>query len=103
MTDATIPARPSVLGRYLHGAVAVIVGVALVVQLVLILAGGTDVNTGETAADVALGTRLVRLVSYFTIQSNIIVLAASITLAVAPRGTGASGACCGSTRCWPSP
>ena len=88
MTGATIPARPAVLGRYLHGAVAVIVGVALVVQLVLIFAGGTDVNTGDSAADVALGTRLVRLVSYFTIQSNIIVLAASITLAVAPARDG---------------
>jgi hypothetical protein len=65
-----------------------VVGVALVVQLVLVLAGGTDVNTGETAAGLDLGTRLVRLVSYFTIQSNVIVLAASITLALAPARDG---------------
>ena len=76
------------LARCLHGAVALLVGAALVVQLVLILLGGTDVNTGESAASVALGTRLVRLVSYFTIQSNLIVLAASLSLAVAPRRDG---------------
>ena len=58
------------------------------VQLLLILAGGTDVNTGDSAADVPLGTRLVRLLSYFTIQSNVLVLAASVTLAVAPARDG---------------
>ncbi len=76
------------LARYLHGAVALVVGTALVVQLVLILLGGTDVNTGESAAALGVGTRLVRLVSYFTIQSNVIVLVASITLAVAPNRDG---------------
>jgi hypothetical protein len=64
------------------------VGVALLAQVALILAGGTDVSTGESAADVAVGTRLVRLFSYFTIQSNILVLAASITLLVAPARDG---------------
>jgi hypothetical protein len=72
----------------LHGAVAVIVGAALVVQIVLILLGGTDVNTGESAADLGVPTRLARLVSYFTIQSNLFVLAASITLVVAPTRDG---------------
>lgn len=62
--------------------------VALLAQVVLILAGGTDVNTGESAADVPVGTRLVRLFSYFTIQSNVLVLAASITLLVAPARDG---------------
>ena len=62
--------------------------VALIAQLALILAGGTDVNTGESAADVPVGTRLVRLFSYFTIQSNVLVLAASITLLVAPARDG---------------
>ena len=45
-------------------------------------------NTGESAEAVGVGTRLVRLVSYFTIQSNLFVLAVSITLAVAPRRDG---------------
>lgn len=87
MSDS-IPARPYVLARYLHAAVAVVVGVALLVQLVLILGGGTDVNTGESAADVGVGTRLVRLVSYFTIQSNIFVLVASVVLARSPARDG---------------
>jgi hypothetical protein len=64
------------------------VAVALLAQLALTLVGGTDVNTGEGAADVAVGTRLVRLFSYFTIQSNVLVLAASITLLVAPARDG---------------
>ncbi|GAA3560877.1 hypothetical protein GCM10022197_15470 [Microlunatus spumicola] len=64
------------------------VGVALITQLVLILVGGTDVNTGDSAADVPVGTRLVRLFSYFTIQSNVLVLAASLTLLVAPARDG---------------
>lgn len=64
------------------------VGAALVAQLVLVLAGGTDVNTGDSASDVPVGTRLVRLFSYFTIQSNLLVLAASLTLLVAPARDG---------------
>ncbi|HEY0238082.1 MAG TPA: Pr6Pr family membrane protein [Friedmanniella sp.] len=54
----------------------------------LILLGGTDVNTGESAAALGVGVRLARLVSYFTIQSNVIVLVASISLAVAPNRDG---------------
>lgn len=62
--------------------------VSLVVQLVLLLVGGTDANTGDSQVDVPVGTRLVRLFSYFTIQSNLLVLAASVTLALDPRRDG---------------
>ncbi len=64
------------------------VGAALAVQLVLVLLGGTDVSTGESAAGIPTSTALVRLVSYFTIQSNLFVLVAAVTLAVAPGRDG---------------
>ena len=62
--------------------------VSLVVQLVLLLTSGTDANTGDPQADVPVATRLVRLFSYFTIQSNLLVLAASVTLALDPHRDG---------------
>lgn len=67
---------------------ALVVVVSLVVQLVLLLRGGTDANTGDPQADVPVGARLTRLFSYFTVQSNLLVLAASVTLALDPRRDG---------------
>lgn len=67
---------------------ALVVVVSLVVQLVLLLTSGTDANTGDPQADVPVATRLVRLLSYFTIQSNLLVLVTSVTLALDPRRDG---------------
>ncbi|MFI6515834.1 Pr6Pr family membrane protein [Spirillospora sp. NPDC050679] len=50
--------------------------------------GGADANSGRAGDGALLGTRLVRLFSYFTIQSNLLVLATSLLLAVRPRRTG---------------
>ena len=68
---------------------ALVVVLSLVVQLVLLLTSGTDANTGDRQDAVPLGTRLVRLLSYFTIESNLFVLATSVTLALDPRRDGA--------------
>ena len=61
---------------------------SLVIQVVLLLASGADANTGDDQAAVAVGTRLVRLLSYFTIQSNLLVLVTSVALALDPQRDG---------------
>lgn len=69
---------------------ALVVGTALVVQLAVLLAGGADVNAqGQAGAAVELPTRLLRFFSYFTIQSNLLVLAVAISLVADPRRDGA--------------
>ena len=67
---------------------ALVVVASLVVQLALLLGGGTDAHTGADQSSVPVATRLVRLFSHFTIQSNLFVLAASVSLAVAPQRDG---------------
>lgn len=74
--------------RIWHGVLAIIVAAALLLQLVLTATGGQDANSGEVGTTVPLATRLVRLFSYFTIQSNILILAGLITLAVSPLRDG---------------
>ena len=61
---------------------------ALIIQLVLVLTGGPDPNTGETVASVGIGTRLVQTLSFFTIQSNILVLIVAATLVADPQRDG---------------
>jgi hypothetical protein len=77
--DAT--ARPQVLARVLHAllALAALAGVALEVGRALVDGPG-DAGT--------MTERLVRLFSYFTIQSNLLVAVASALLAVRPARTG---------------
>ncbi|QIM21005.1 hypothetical protein G7075_07445 [Phycicoccus sp. HDW14] len=60
--------------RQVHLVVAVVATVALVLQTVLVLRGGRVLD--ETAVP-PLGIRLGRLVSYFTIQSNVLVAVTS--------------------------
>jgi uncharacterized protein (AIM24 family) len=57
---------------------------ALVIQLALLFVGGVDANSGESGDAVGLGTRLWRLFSFFTIQSNLIVLAVAVVLLLRP-------------------
>jgi hypothetical protein len=68
--------------------VALVVVVALVVQLALLLFGGTDTNTGDSLSGVPVGKRLADLLSYFTIQSNLFVLGTSLSLALHPGRGG---------------
>jgi hypothetical protein len=65
-----------------------VVVASLVVQLVLLLTSATDASTGDSQAEVPVVTRLVRLLSYFTIQSNLFVLGTSLGLALAPQRDG---------------
>jgi hypothetical protein len=69
------------VARIWFGTIAVVVAIALVIQIVLILTGGQDANSGANATG-PVGTRLVRLFSFFTIQSNLFVLGTSIALAL---------------------
>lgn len=76
------------VGRYWFGGIAVVVAIALIIQLILTSAGGQDANTGLSTADLPVVTRFVRLFSFFTIQSNILVLATSIALFLNIRRDG---------------
>ena len=82
------PSRRLIAARIVHAAIALVIVTSLAVQLVLLLVGGTDANTGDAQVAVGVGTRLLRLFSYFTIQSNLLVLAVSVTLAVDPGRDG---------------
>jgi hypothetical protein len=59
---------------------------ALVIQLVLIFTGGADANSGQSGG--STGVRLWRLFSFFTIQSNLVVLATAAILAWRPNFDG---------------
>lgn len=54
----------------------------------LILTGGPDPNTGETVASVGELTRMIQTLSFFTIQSNVLVLVVAATLALDPDRNG---------------
>ena len=82
------PRRAGHASRLWHLLIVVDVAAALVIQLWLILTGGPDPNTGETVASVGIGTRMIQTLSYFTIQSNILVLIAAATLVVDPARDG---------------
>ena len=87
----TAPAGSAVgrqsLRRVLHTIAAAVPAAGLVLSLVLLLISGADVNSADNAV-APLGVRLVRFFSYFTIQSNILVLIASITLLLRPTRDG---------------
>ncbi|NIK54746.1 Pr6Pr family membrane protein [Kribbella shirazensis] len=77
------------VSRWWHAAIAAVIVVSLAIQLVLIFTGGADANSGESGTAVGLGTRLWRLFSFFTIQSNLIVLAVAVGLVLRPARDGA--------------
>jgi hypothetical protein len=70
------------------GGIAVVVGAALIIQLVLVFTGGQDVNEVAPTPNQSIGERLINLFSYFTIQSNLFVLGTSIALAVSIHRDG---------------
>lgn len=85
---ALLNRRARKTSRIWHLLIAIDVAAALVIQVMLILTGGPDPNTGETVATVGIGTRLIQTISFFTIQSNILVLIVAITLVVNPDRDG---------------
>ncbi|MEU5157103.1 Pr6Pr family membrane protein [Glycomyces sp. NPDC021274] len=73
--------------RLWYAALFAVALASLVAQTLLVVQGGTDVNASE-AAPAGLAVRLVRLASYFTIQSNVLVLAVSLLLMLRPGRDG---------------
>jgi hypothetical protein len=74
--------------RAWHAVLALVITASLIAQVVLLVDGGTDVNTAASDARAGLAVRFVRLVSYFTIESNLLVLALAISLAWNPVRDG---------------
>jgi hypothetical protein len=86
-TNATTSATATA-ARVWALAIAVVVVAALAIQLALILTGGPDPNTGDTVASVGVETRMIQTLSFFTIQSNLLVLAVSVALVANPTRDG---------------
>ncbi|MCA5893447.1 Pr6Pr family membrane protein [Isoptericola sp. NEAU-Y5] len=80
--------RRPVAPRVLNGLLVAVIGTCFVVQIAVILAGGVDANSGQATETVATGERFRRMFSYFTIQSNVLLLASSATLALRPDRDG---------------
>ncbi|WP_370962333.1 Pr6Pr family membrane protein [Amycolatopsis sp. cg9] len=74
--------------RWWHGAIAAVIFASLVIQLALLFTGGADANSGQAGTSLSIGVRLWRLFSYFTIESNLFVLAVAIVLTVRPLADG---------------
>lgn len=74
--------------RVVQGLLAAIILVSLIAQIVLMVGGGADANSGRTDAHLGIGERFVRLFSYFTIDSNLIVLVVAILLVAKPDRDG---------------
>ena len=68
--------------RLWHAGVAAVVAFALVLQLVLVIAFPADDSPGSAAV------RVLRFFSFFTVQSNILVLVAAVSLVQSPRRDG---------------
>src|ERR1700727_569214 len=88
--DITTTAGPQRLSRGWHAVLAIVVTASFVGQLYLLAHGETDLSaSGDQGVSVAV--RLGRLVSYFTIESNLLVLAAAVTPVLAPGREGHRG------------
>ena len=71
--------------RLWHGATFTVAAFALIAQAVLVVAGAGVLNEDDLPA---LSERVVRLLGYFTIQSNLLVAVASFGLARDPERDG---------------
>jgi hypothetical protein len=71
-------------GRLWHAALASMIALAVIAQLMLLVTGGADANSGVLEPALGLGSKLVRFFSYFTIQSNLLVMVDSFLLAINP-------------------
>lgn len=77
-----------VVFRVCHGVIAVLVVVALVVDVSVTVAGG-PAFVAVDGSPLGLGGRLANLFSYFTILSNVLVLVTSAVFALRPEPSGA--------------
>jgi hypothetical protein len=76
------------LSRLWHLTLAAVVLVAFAIQLTRLVTGGVDVNSGSADVDASLTIRFIRLLSYFTIQSNLLVLVVALSLIANPSRDG---------------
>ncbi|MGW8376967.1 Pr6Pr family membrane protein [Streptomyces sp. ODS28] len=74
--------------RLWHGALLAVVLAALLTQVVLVVQGGEDVNSGSTGPHTGAGARLVQMFSYFTVQSNVLVALSCADLLLFPGRDG---------------
>lgn len=90
MTATTLHRAPWAVpvARAWNALLVAVIGTSLVVQIGLLLTGGQDANSGSAEQYVGVGTRFVRFFSYFTIESNLLVLACAITLLLKPDRDG---------------
>lgn len=75
------------LSRFWHAALAIVVLSTLVLQFVLIVTASPDASSTDAPA-VPVSTGLVRFFGYFTVQSNLLVLIAAVSLALDPERDG---------------
>lgn len=68
--------------RTWYAVVALVVGVGFVLQFYLLFTGGADANSGESGQEIPLAVRFARLFSFFTVDSNVLVLAVAIAVAL---------------------
>jgi hypothetical protein len=87
LTRATATDRGAAC-RAWQAVLALVIAAAMITQIVVIVDGGQDVNTAPGEGSVGLAVRLVRLFSYFTIESNLLVLALAVSLALNPVRDG---------------
>jgi hypothetical protein len=80
--------RSAVACRVWHAVLACVITAALITQIVVLVDGGADVNTTTAEGRVGLVVRFVRLLSYFTIESNLLVLALAVSLVLNPARDG---------------
>jgi hypothetical protein len=76
------------ISRLWHAILALVIAAALITQIVLLVRGGGDVNAPGSEASIGVAVRLVRFFSYFTIQSNLLVLALATSLVLDPARDG---------------
>jgi hypothetical protein len=76
------------MSRAWNAILALVIAAAMITQIVVLVRGEADVNAVASEASLGLAVRLVRLFSYFTIQSNLLVLALAISLVLAPGRDG---------------
>jgi hypothetical protein len=80
--------RTATVARTCYAVLALVVTAAFVIQLIVLFTGGADANSVSTESGVGMATKLIRFFSYFTIQSNLFVLATTIALLLRPDRDG---------------
>src|ERR1700743_706675 len=72
------------IGRIWNAALAGMIAFAVIAQLMLLITGGADANSGGLNPAISLDAKLIRFISYFTIQSNLLVMIDATLLAIYP-------------------